>query len=375
MRILLLTTHLNIGGVGVYTVNLAKYLKRNGIYCAVASSGGELVRILTSENIPHFALNIKTKSEFGLRMWKTLPCVVRLVKDNAFDLIHAQTRVAQVLAYLTKKFTRVPFVSTCHGFFRYQRLFRKLIPCWGDRVIAISESVREHLIKDFCVPGHLIEQIYNGIELDKYISQALADKDYGLMSELGLPRNACVIGAIGRLSQVKGFKYLVTAFKDIAVKNPNVRLLIVGDGPEKKSLERQFHKLGISGKAVLTPGCGSLERYFSIMDIFCLPSIHEGLGMSLMEAMASGRACVAAKTGGIQELITHEQNGLLAPAKSSKALYEAIRRLLNDEAFRRELSENAKNKALKHFSIQDSVRQTIEVYEKVRIQKPVNRNQ
>jgi len=364
MKILLLTTHLNTGGIGVYTVNLAKYLKDEGVSVTVASSGGDLEDRLAQKSIPHIKIDIKTKSEFSIKVWKALPVLKRLIKDDGFQIVHAQTRVAQVLAYLLEKSTGVPFVSTCHGFFKHRRLSRRLLPCWGKIVIAISNSVKKHLVDDFHVSPDRIKMIYNGIELKRFLlSGNISGAD--LMGKMGLDNGSMVVGAIGRLSSVKGFKYLVEAFKAVVSQEKDMNLLIVGTGPEKIRLEKQIQELGLADKVLLSSGGEPLEQYLSVMDMFCLPSVHEGLGLSLMEAMAAGQACIASDVGGISELITSDENGILVPSQDPQALTEAILRLGKDVELRKKLGANAQRKAEREFSIEDSVRQTLEVYREV----------
>lgn len=345
-------------------VNLARYLKKEGVDVTVASSGGNLTEILERDNVPHMALDIKTKFEFSIKVWKALPVLAQLVKDNGIQLVHAHTRVTQVLGELLEKITKVPFMSTGHGFFKYRRLSRRIFPCWGKKIIAISNSVRKHLIEDFHIDSDSITRIYTGIELKRYQFMP-EDKDYDCMMNLGMNKNAVTIGTIGRLSSVKGFKYLISAFKDVLMQNRNVQLLVVGEGPEEENLRRQILELGIKDKVFLVPGSVFLERYLSLLDIFCLPSIHEGLGLSLMEAMAAGRACIASDVGGLPELIIHETDGILVPPKDSSALTSAILRLVNDSQFRNRLAVNAREKAMKSFSIEECVKQVIEVYREV----------
>lgn len=364
MKILLLTTHLNAGGIGVYTTGLARHLKREGQTVTVASSGGDLEGVLASDGVPHVKLDIRTKAEFGIKMWRALPDLVKLVRSEKFDIIHAQTRVAQVLSEISGRFTHVPFVTTCHGFFKSKRLSRKLFPCWGKMTIAISDSVREHLLEDFFLSPNSIVRVYNGIELAPYLGVG-EDKDLSLMESIGLSREEAVVGSIGRLSSVKGYKYLVEAFREIVSKRAKTRLIIVGDGPEKKALEKDIKRLGLEAQVLLLEKEAPLEKYMGLFDVFCLPSVHEGLGMSIMEAMAAKRACVASNVGGLSELITHEKDGLLVLPESPEAIEKALLRLLGDEVLRKELSDNARKKARSGFSIEDSTRRTIEVYRRV----------
>ena len=366
MNILLLTTHLNTGGIGVYTVGLARNLKKQGVDVTVASSGGDLEGILAADGITHVRLNIRTKFEFGIKVARALPVVIRLVRDNNFQLIHAQTRVTQVLGNLAGKITGVPLVATCHGFFKHRRLSRRFFPCWGEKTIAISKSVHGHLLKDFRVQSDRVTLVYNGIELERFLSAAGTARDRDLMRDIGLADNVMTVGAIGRFSSVKGLKYLVSAFKKTLSRDECIQLVLVGEGPEKTALENQIRELDVMDKVFLvSPGDVPLEKYLSLFDIFCLPSVHAGLGLSLMEAMASGRACIASNVGGVSELITDEEDGILVPPKDPDRLSAAILRLAEDEPLRRRLAKNAREKASNNFSIINSASRTIKVYEQV----------
>ena len=364
MKILLLTTHLNTGGISTYMVNLARHLKSGGQDVTVVSGGGNLTEKLEQEGIAHVTLDIRTKSEFGIKVWKALPELKRIVAEGGYDLIHAQTRVAQVLAALVQRSVGVPFVSTCHGFFKSRRIGRRLFPCWGELVIAISRSVGSHLAEDFGVPEERIRMIYNGIELDKYRSSGTVTGKSVLKKTIGMEDEVFTVGTVGRLSPVKGHVYLIDAFREVTREHPQMQLLVVGEGPDEKMLKEKVRKAGIADKVFFAPGNdASLEEYFSVMDVFCLASTSEGLGFSLMEAMAAGRPCIASNVGGLAELIVNSEDGLLVPARDASALGGAIYNLFSDGNLRQRLSEKARDKAFKSFSIEDSVRKTLEVYE------------
>lgn len=364
MKILLLTTHMNAGGIGIYTLSLAGQLKERGVDVTVMSSGGDLESGLEARGVPHITADIKSKSEFGFKMWKTLPFLVRLLKEGKFDIVHSQTRLTQVLSFLAGKLSGVPFISTCHGFFEHKRLSRVLLPCWGSKVIAISKSVSAHLTQDFNVAPERVELVYNGIDTQRF-EKLENNRDHALLDDLGLADDKLIIGTVGRLSSVKGYKFLISAFKNVIEEDPGVQLLIIGDGPEKDALERQINGLGLEKNVFLTAGNTNLEKYLELMDIFCLPSLREGLGLSLMEAMAAGRACIASDVGGLAELIDNGTNGLLVPAKDVNALTNAISTLSKDPGQRTHLSGNARKKAMKNFSIEDSVSKTMEVYNNI----------
>ncbi|MDP8299023.1 MAG: glycosyltransferase, partial [Candidatus Tantalella remota] len=145
----------------------------------------------------------------------------------------------------------------------------------------------------------------------------------------------------------------------------NVQLVMVGEGPEENNLKDQIRDLDLEDKVFITPGEVSLEQYMTLFDIFCLPSIHEGLGLSLMEAMAAGRACIATNVGGLAELITDEQDGILIPVADSQALAVAVKRLAEDFPLRERLANVARKKAFNKFAIEDNIERMIEMYKGV----------
>ncbi|MBU1084547.1 MAG: glycosyltransferase family 4 protein [Candidatus Omnitrophota bacterium] len=364
MKILLLTTHLDIGGVAVYTVNLAGYLKRKGVDVSVASSGGQMEKDLAANGIRHIKIDIRTKSEFGPKAALAIPVLIREIKKNGFQLVHAQTRVAQIIACAASWLTKTPFVSTCHGFFRYKKVFRRLFPCWGAKIIAISNGVKEHLMDDFGIEESRVEMIYNGIEVEKYLSRR-NDKDLDFMRKMGIDENAVIIGSVGRLSSVKGYKYLIDAFARVIEKYPQSCLLLVGEGKEEKTLRRQISESGLSGKVIMGVGELTLTGYLSLMDIFCLPSISEGLGLSLMEAMAGGKACIASDVPGLSELIIDGKDGFLVPPVDAVRLASGIMRFIEDPGMRESMGRKAREKAIAGFSLDKSVDKTIKVYREV----------
>jgi glycosyltransferase involved in cell wall biosynthesis len=363
MRVLLLTTHLNTGGIGSYTVNLAGYLKKAGIDVAVASSGGILESKLKDSGISHATIDIKTKAEFGFKIFKALPSLLNLVDSGNFDLVHAQTRVAQVAGQLVKSKTGVPLVTTCHGFFKHRRLARRIFPCWGDKVIAISQSVSRHLVEDFGVDPDRVSLVYSGIDLGRYSVLKSGQGAAELKKSTGISEDAFLVGSIGRLSPEKGYTYLIEAFKRALEKRPSMQLLIVGEGREKDLLTEQARESGISGRVFFVNGNDApLEEYLSLMDVFCLVSLSEGLGLSLIEAMAAGRACIVSNVGGLAELVLREKDGIIVPPKDAGALSEAILRLAENAALRKKLGDAAREKAMNNFSIERSGEETVKVY-------------
>ncbi len=361
MKVLLLTTHLNIGGVAVYTVNLARGLKKKNISVWIASSGGDLVKAVEESGIFHLPLGIKTKSEFNPKLIFAFFELLIFIKKNNIDVIHAQTRVTQVLAYLCSRFSGASYVSTCHGFFKKTRIARKLFGAWGGHVIAISDAVVDHLVKDFNVKRKSIFLIYNGVDNEAF-SQAIGKDEKGILkSNLGLAKSP-VIGSISRLSPVKGLRYLLFAMKDILREMPEVRLLLVGEGPSKEYLLGLAKKLGIENNVFFALNTTQTQRFLSIIDVFIFYSLEEGLGLSLLEALASGKPCVASNVGGVSSIVEDGVTGILVPPKDTHALKDAIIKILKDKKLSVSLAKKGNALIKEKFSLEKMVEGVVDVY-------------
>lgn len=362
MKILLLTTHLRMGGVPVYAADLASALKRRGHDVFVASGGGELVKRLQAENVPHTAVNVDTKSELNPKLLGAIRVLSRFIKDNKIEVIHTHTRVTQVVAERLSRKTGVKHVSTCHGFFK-PRIGRLLFGCWGKKVIAISEAVRRHLIDDFKVDPKRVVLINTGIDSEKFKAKSAKPKSE-IKKELGL-KEAPVVGIIARLSSVKGHKFLISAMQKVIEKNKSAQLLIVGEGGEEAGLKDLAHKLGIADSVIFKKTVLDTRGPLSVMDVFVLSSVAEGLGLSILEAQAAGVPVAASDVGGISSIIKDGVTGLLVPPKDPDKLADAILKLLADKGLAARLAAAGQKSVRENFSIEDMVKKVEAVYQEV----------
>ena len=162
-----------------------------------------------------------------------------------------------------------------------------------------------------------------------------------------------VIGITARISSVKGHVYLLRAIPRIREVFPGIQLLIVGSG--KARYEKQLHhicrKLNIERNVVFQPGIQNVHKALSVMNVFVLPSIQEGLGLSLLEALAAGLPVVASNVGGIYSVIRHEENGILVPPKDVKALADAIITVFKDKDYAKRLGQRGKQTVREKFTL------------------------
>lgn len=359
MNILYITNHLNIGGITSYVLTLSNGLKKMGHNVYIASGGGELSSKLIDNGIVYIPIPMRTKQEVSPAIFISMLKLLGPIKKYNIDVVHSNSRTTQVLGCLLQKFTGVPHIWTCHGFFK-RRFSRKVFPCWGQKIIAISESVKEHLINDFKVEKKKIYVIHNGIDVNRFSGPRTENREPAKKA-FGLD-NGPVIGIVARLSDVKGHTYLIEAMYAVINKVPQAQLLIVGDGKMRQELINLTKSLGISKSVFFIPSVKDTRDVLSIMDIFVMPSVKEGLGLALMEAMAYGLAVIGSRIGGIRSLIQDGYNGLLINPKDAKDLSKAILELLKDPPRRAILGNNAKSFIGQNFSQEKMAKETERSY-------------
>ncbi|MFH0839008.1 MAG: glycosyltransferase family 4 protein [Candidatus Omnitrophota bacterium] len=363
MNILLITTHLNIGGIARYTINLAKALKTKGENVYIASSGGILKESLQQFGLLHIDMDINTKCELHPKLIKAIRSLRNFINHNKIDVIHAQTRVSQMVGFFLSKLTGIPYVSTCHGFFG-NKLSRKLFGLWGQKVIAISDPVREYLVNALNVKKTNVEVIYNGIDLP-YFNKRFSDAELSEVKEtIGL-KDRIIVGTIARLSPVKGIEYLIDAARLLVRENQKIGFVIIGNGPHQHVLKERVASYQLGENVKFIDEVLDTRPYLHSIDIFVLTSLQEGLGLSLIEAMAAGKPVIATNVGGVCTLIKHERTGILIPPRNPEALKSSILRLLAEKEFSKTLSRNAQDFISKNFSLEDMATKTLSFYREV----------
>lgn len=231
-----------------------------------------------------------------------------------------------------------------------------------DLYITVSENDRKSALAAN-IPSEKVELIYNAI--DSYPQYNQSQKDW-MINKFSLPKNKTICTAVGRLVPIKGHDVLIKAVALIAKNSSDVHILIVGDGKFKPELEKQIRDASLENFVTLA-GYQDRETVLSIVkssDIFLMPSRYEGTPIALLEAAALGIPIIASDTGGIPELVTNEKHALLVPPNDPTALANAITRLTNDKAFAMQLSNNAKDRVQKEFSLEKQFDLTWRAYRK-----------
>jgi glycosyltransferase involved in cell wall biosynthesis len=360
MRILYLTTHLNAGGITSYLLTLAEELIKHGHAVYIISSGGQLSERFRQLGVGLKEINIRTKSELSIKIYGNLSTVNRFIKDNKIDIIHAQTRVTQVMGQCLRLIYGYRYLSTCHGYFK-TRLIRRLAPCWGEAVVAVSAAVKEHLCTDHNISSRKIHLIVNGVDVRRY-DNTDSNQRRERRRALGL-FNEPVIGNIARLSDIKGQDVLINAMPAILKEIPQCKLIIVGKGKWERKLTELVKTLSLEDSVLFNPTCEQTQDFLCIFDIFAMPSRQEGLGLSILEAQAAGVPVIATRVGGIPHIIEDGKTGILIEVQNSEKLARAAIKLLQDIDLCRKIATAARNFVVQNFSSGQMAARTINLYE------------
>ena len=362
MKILILNTHLNTGGITSYLLTLCRGLCDSGHQVWLGSSGGERSVEFERMGVNLVEIDLKTKSDLSPKIYKAVEPFTKLIQQQKIEIVHSHTRVTQVLGRLLQRKVGTGYTATCHGFFK-PRLSRRLAPCWGDVTIAISQAVYDHLLDDFGRPSDRIELIENGIDLKRF-STPDADDILDSRKSLGITDDP-VIGIIARLSDVKGIDVLIRAMQQVTEKNPNAKLVILGQGKEEHALKNLTRDLDLQETVKFFPTVNATQTSLAAFDVFVMPSRQEGLGLSVMEAQACGCAVVASRVGGLVSLIEDGKTGLLVDPENSSQLANALIRLLEDRPLAQQLGVNAQKFIRQNYSADRMVSKTVDLYSRL----------
>lgn len=265
----------------------------------------------------------------------------QLLNEYPADVLHAHGYRSDILAALLPRTSRPALVATVHGFSPtnwrtrwYSRLDRLALRRF-DRVLAVSGPIRERLIASGVKPGR-VQVVHNGID----VPPAPASRDL-LRTELGITPNDFVVGTVGRLSPEKGHRDLLRA---LALGPSELRLVLVGDGPERPGLEGMARTLGLDGRVTFLGLRHDVERLHPAFDLFALPSHTEGSPTALLEAFAYGTPVVATRVGAVPDMLRDEVEGVLVPPHSPALLAEALGKLFASAPLRQTMAERAKHR-------------------------------
>ena len=304
---------------------------------------------------------------------RLLPRLVKLIQKEGYNLLDSQNIQSKFWANLAALISGVSLVSTLNSWYANEhgktsfkgRIYTSLELLSNqslDLYITVSEKDRQSLLKAG-LTEEKIQLIYNAVDIN--FSALPGDAEW-LRQKLDLPPDSVVCTAVGRLVPVKGYDVLVSALQSIAAKVPQLFCLIVGEGESKEELSTQIREMGLEGRIRLL-GYYDRENAMSVLkasDIFVMPSRYEGTPIALLEAAALARPILASATGGIPELVHHEEHAFLVPPGDPTALAQGLLKLTLNREYATLLGQNAQQRIHQKFNLDSQVNATWQAYQK-----------
>jgi glycosyltransferase involved in cell wall biosynthesis len=378
IRILYLITQSELGGAQKYVYYLATHLPKDEYDVAVAcGTGGPLIAALREAGIEVYPLPNLTREIDPIRDLSALVDLFRLIRKKRPHLVHANSSKAGILGRLASRLAGVPVVIfTAHGFvlneplgFLKKSIFHAIEHIGGilsDLIITVSEKDRQLAIScGIMKPGKVV-RIHNGLDLAWRIVNQKSKTDFGFND------NDILVGTVANFYPTKGLPFLIKAVPEIQKVFPQTRVVLVGDGKLKPELERLASKLGVSDSIIFTGQREDVSEILSVLDIFVLPSVKEGLPYALLEAMAARKPVVATAVGGVPEAVVDGETGFLVPAANPEALASSVIKLLQNPELARGMGEAGHRRVLTYFTVERMVMETKDIYRRILKEKGIS---
>ena len=357
-------------GAEVQLLSLMRYLARLPEFeCSVILfNEGRLAEELRKLPVSLTVISEQTFSPMGIayRLAKAL----RKIRP---DVVHTHKYKDSFIGTLVARSLGIPYVvRIVHGLpepfmglrnakmVAYTAADRLMTGWFVDRVVAVSSDIEKVLIGMY--GSNRVSCIHNGIDLE---AVRVTTSREAFRRKWQIPEDAVVIGTVGRLVPVKGHAILLEATRILQASIGNVALVLVGDGPLRKDLEANAKRLGLEKSVIFAGQQDQSYDFMNMMDVFVLPSLHEGIPMVVLEALALQRPVVATRVGGIPEVIEHGQTGFLAEPSDASSLARLLQRLVEDLPMAVSIGKAGRTRVEEKFTARTMAGKTAELYEQV----------
>ena len=315
-----------------------------------------------------------------IRPWQdllTLWALWRLCRRERYTIVHTHNSKAGFIGRLAARLAGTPIIiHTVHGFAFHgqepwwrRRLFialERFAGRWCDQFIMISQPLIEWAVHERIAPRNKMVKIYSGIELEHFQQPVEVSQ---LRRELGWPTDTILIGEVAKLWPGKGHDVLLRAFARVHRTVPQARLVFIGEGEERPALEHLTRSLDLMPYVRFLGFREDIPQWTHALDIAVLPSLFEGMGRAVLEAMACGKPVIASRVGGLVELVKDGVTGLLIPPSDVEALTKALARLLQDASLRATMGHVGQRHVTHQFDARVMSQSILQVYQDWLLQK------
>lgn len=324
--------------------------------CALAF-GGPLADTLRQAAIPFRIAGCGPGRE-----WRMIPKLYRLFRAERVDLVQTHHIKQLVYSGLGARLAGAKLIHVEHDSWslrapRAQRLLRALAPlCY--RIVVVGDAIRDFLVREVGLPAAQVSVIPNGVDMTRYRPQPTLTRE-----ALGLPARGRLVGHVARLEAEKDQETLLRAFCTVLTSHAAVRLVLVGEGSRRAELQELAGSLGIAERVHFLGPRADVADLLPHLDAFVLSSLHEGLPLAILEAMACARPVVATAVGEIPQVIRHGVTGLTVPLGNPAALAAAISAVLDGPEWAAAMGRSARQLIEERFSLAGAVARYQSLYD------------
>jgi glycosyltransferase involved in cell wall biosynthesis len=363
LRVLTLLDTVRPGGAERLAVTVATQLDRDRFDPVVCTSRRDtwspLHDVLDSAGVPLVTLDRAHRA--ALWSWRALAAILR---RRRIDVLHSHMFGSNAWGTMFGRLVGVPVVVAHEHSWSFERnmlrytIDREVIARRADVLVAVSREDRTRMIQVEGIPSSKVRVIPNAI-------MPLPPPGIDLRAELGVSASVPIIGTLTVLRPEKALDILVEATALLTPQFPDLLVLIAGAGPEEERLRSVIRGRGLQRTVRLLGFRPNVADILATIDVAVFSSDREGSPLAVLESMAAGKPIVATGVGGIPALVKHEEHALLAPPRDPQALAQAVARLLRDRDLSERLGRNARERQLREFDLQSSVRAVEDLYEQL----------
>ena len=367
IKVLHLITSLDRGGAENHLFALLTHIDRARfqVEVAVLRPGGDLVEAFRAADVPVHILGAKSRLDFG-----ALFKLASRLREGRYDIVHSHLFRADIYGWLgaSRAGVHPKLVSTRHNddrFFLHPLvgIVHYLLSGSQDMIIAISDHIARFTIaRGVRYPGR-VRRVYHGLRVED-ATEAERDRSR-LRSELEIADSDFLVGNVGRLSPQKGQRHLIRAMPLLLERVPNAHVAIAGAGELEPELQELAEELGVGHRVHLLGARRDVPALMHAIDVFAMPSIWEGFGIVLLEAMAAGRPIVASRVATIPEVVADGETGILTPPTDHEAIAEALVTLALDRDAATAMGDAGRERLRNSFSLEKMVADTELLYEEL----------
>jgi len=363
-----------MGGAQVHLLLLLQNIDRKNFHCRVITGGGEeFVNRINALGWETIIVPELVRSIHPVKDYVAIKKIVRILREQHPDLIHTHTSKGGVIGRIAARQAKIRrIVHTVHGFGFHDLsnpirkhlviYIERFLGRFTDKLICVSQEIFQSALAYRFVPPDKAICIPNSIDLSRFDPDKLTGD---LFDKFNLTKDATVIGMVGRLDAHKDPITFVNAATYILKEFPDIKFILIGDGPLRATLEQTVRSLQIHNSIIFAGWSQDVPSLLNDIKIFVLTSLREGLPLTIIEAMAMAKPVVATDIIGNREVVVNGETGFLVPPKDPEGLASAVMRLLRNPELMAEMGRAGRKRAVENYDVKLMVKNTEAVYRQI----------